>query len=486
MKGLITQLTTGLAVAALIALPAAAAAQTPPSQTPATQAPATSGSQSAAQPTRDQASTDAAREHLAKAKAALTDVNTSTLSARVKSQVTELNRRMNGLEQAVASNDNASATGEAARSTRATSGARGNTDWGTELAAIDKTLTMLLGPESANTTGTPSAVGTSGSAASVVVDETTRAKLMEVRSHLTAFATAMAGGDPKTPTPSTDPTTDPNAAAGAPTGTSGTSQTPPATGMSGTQTSGTMQPPPAPSPQTAQPDEQAARRHLTEARNTLSAVTQLPAAAQLTGETRTQVSQLISNFNELITSQNNWRDAYAKVSANLNALIGSESSVTDPTAGAVGTAGDASLDPEIRTRLVELRRQLNEFEKAASGGTAAAGASAAANPPTADPTAPAPPAPPAPPAGTTPPATTPPATTPPGTTPPASTAPAGAQATAGMAGAQPAGNAEAMRQIAAIEALLKSEDDSGGITLTKAQLEQLRTHLASLRQAISR
>ena len=32
-------------------------------------------------------------------------------------------------------------------------------------------------------------------------------------------------------------------------------------------------------------------------------LTQLPAAAQLTGDARTQVSQLIANFNELITTQ---------------------------------------------------------------------------------------------------------------------------------------------------------------------------------------
>lgn len=489
MRVSITQLTTRLAVAALVALPASVAAQTPPSGPPAAQTPATSGSQSAAAP-----STDAAREHLAKAKAALADVNTSTLSTRTKAQVTELNRRMNALERSV----------ENAGSASGSSSARANTDWGAELGAIDKTLTALLGPESANATGTPSAVGTSGSASSTgapAVDEATRAKLLEVRSHLTAFAGAMAGADPKTPAPSADPTTDPSAAnapaTAAPTGTTGTSassQAPTPAGTSGstqtsgTQTSGTGQEQPQTGTQPAQPDEQAARRHLTDARNTLSALTQLPSAAQLSGDTRTQVSQLISNFNELITSQSNWRDAYSKVSANLNALIGAESGVTtDPTvsgtSGAVGTSGSTNLDPEIRVRLVELRRQLNEFEKAAAGGTAAApGASAGSNPPAMDTNAPAP--------ATAPSTTTPPTgTAPAGTTPPASTAAPGTQSTSGATGTtgtQPAGNAEIMRHIAAIEALLKAEDDSGGITLTRAQLEQLRTHLASLRQAVGR
>ena len=79
---------------------------------------------------------------------------------------------------------------------------------------------------------------------------------------------------------------------------------------------------PAPSaPQATQPapDQDAAKQHLTAARNALSALTQLPAASQLTGEARTQVAQLIANFNELITTQSEWRGSFAKVSANLSA-----------------------------------------------------------------------------------------------------------------------------------------------------------------------
>ena len=43
-----------------------------------------------------------------------------------------------------------------------------------------------------------------------------------------------------------------------------------------------------------------------------------------------------------------------------------------------------------------------------------------------------------------------------------------------------------MKHVAAIEALLKMQDDSGGLTLTKAQVEQLRTHWAALRLAIEK
>jgi hypothetical protein len=60
-----------------------------------------------------------------------------------------------------------------------------------------------------------------------------------------------------------------------------------------------------PAADTTQQDQ--ARSHLAEARRVLSEVTTMPQAAQLQGEARTQVSQLITNFNALITAQSNWR-----------------------------------------------------------------------------------------------------------------------------------------------------------------------------------
>jgi hypothetical protein len=124
-------------------------------------------------------------------------------------------------------------------------------------------------------------------------------------------------------------------------------------------------------------------------------MTQLPAAQALTGETRTQVSQLISGFNELITTNSEWKASYAKVEASLNTILGSQgaddsaapspapataapspatppSSTTPPAAGAagaVGTSGTASgsLDPQIKAKLLEFRTHLKEFEKAAAG-----------------------------------------------------------------------------------------------------------------------
>ena len=107
-------------------------------------------------------------------------------------------------------------------------------------------------------------------------------------------------------------------------------------------------------------------------------MTQLPAAQQLSGEARTQVSQLISSFNELITTNSEWKASYAKVDASLTALIGAQTadvSATAPAAGAagaVGTAGTATgtLDPGIKAKLVEFRTHLREFEKAAGGADA--------------------------------------------------------------------------------------------------------------------
>jgi len=231
----------------------------------------------------------------------------------------------------------------------------------------------------------------------------------------------------------------------------------------------TTQPQPQPTPpqQSTAPGEQAARQHLTNARNTLSEMTQLPAASQLTGDARTQVSELIANFNELISAQSDWKASYDKVAANLTSLIGPENAEPVPpapatgTPGAVGTAGVVDLDPAIREKLVELRRELSQFEKAAG----ATGATSPDNPamtstPPASPTTPYP------------------------STPPSTTAPTGTPETAPAAGTSLAGNAEIMRHIAAIETLLKSEDDSGGITLTKMQLDQLRTHWAALKSAI--
>ena len=414
--------------AALIAAPAAA--QTAPPQPPATAQPT---AQPQSTPSAPQG-TESAQEHLRAASAALNDVQIENLSARTKTQVNELKRRMTALER--------SSAPPAATEKK-------SANWGTEVAAMDKILTSLL--VDAPATGTPAAAttptGTAGSAANkaataATLDDASRAKLTEVRTHLTAYAAAMAGA----PAPSAAP--DPAAA-------------PPTSAQ-----------PPTPAAPAPQADPEVTRRHLSDARNSLSALTQLPAAGQLAGDARAQISQLITNFNELITTQANWKDAYAKVNANMTALLGADTAAvaaTTGTAGAVGTSGSTgiTLDPTIREKLLEMRKHLAEFEKA-SGGTPAAAPANVEDQPTSAPTTP-----------TTPPTATAPTTPAPtgttGTTPAPTTA----------ATEQPV-QADWMKHMNAIELMLRSQDESGGITLDKAKVEMLRTHLAELRKLLER
>ena len=443
MKRLTAPWTTALATAALLALPVAGGAQTP--QPPPDPQPERSTTLSTPA-NQDQANqNESPAEHLRQAKDALAKMDANSVPARAKSQIAALRRHINNLERAAAANDSASPTGEARRSPKATTGARGKVNWGNEVAAIDRIITELAGTGSASMTGTtdPGTAGTSGSqrgtkgSASAALDDTARNQLLEVRTHITACAAAMSGtaSSPSTATgsaahSSTTGTTQPTAPSTEPAPASSPSSTPSATpapapetetqpetqtqagssagttGQTGTVTDQ------SPSTMTGQAkvDAEAAKQHLTAARDTLTQITQLPAAAQLQGEARTQVSQLIQNFNELITTQSNWRETYEKLEANLNALIGPaqvspDASATTPpaatpqaepanrpanppanppadppaqpgtqgtqgtqaTPGAVGTSGTATLDAGIRQKLVEFRQHLVAFHAAAGG-----------------------------------------------------------------------------------------------------------------------
>ena len=552
MKRSTARWSTALAAAALLTLPVGAVAQTPGSQQPEPQQPTTQ------QPTTQQPTAGAhaqhdqhgsPQEHIRKAEAALNDIPATSLTGAAKTRVAELKRHINAIERAAAANDKASETGAASRDDRA-SAPRGKDNWSTEVAAADKILTELLatpatsaGSEATGTTGTTGS--TKSKPASIALDEETRAKLMEVRTHLTAFAAAMSGSPSPSstgaaagtssaqpssaPTTGSTPSTSATTATGSPASATGSATNSGQTGnVTGTEqpptmsTSGAQQPARSAS---GQVDAEAAKQHLTAARNSLSQLTQLPAASQLTGESRTQVSQLISNFNELITTDTEWRASYEKVNANLTALIGAQTtdeSTTTPTsstAGAVGTTGTSagSLDPAIREKLMEFRTHLQQFEKAAGGagaGMPETGASSTANPgsmtnPGATPN----------PTGSAYPSS--PTTSTPGTTPEQSAGAAqsssqqgsgsqqgGSQQTT-QAGSKPSeeqGHGEAMRHVAAIEAILNGQPGAaspsstpstsaptgttgstaaGPATLDRAQIEQIRTHLAELRKLLN-
>jgi len=208
-------------------------------------------------------------------------------------------------------------------------------------------------------------------------------------------------------------------------------------------------------PQDTKGDATAAKQHLSDARDTLSQLTSMPEAAKLQGDARTQVSTLISNFNELITTQTDWRAAYAKVDANLTTLLGPDTPGATPPAsgvtGAVGTSGASAttLDPAVRAKLVEFRTRLKDFERAAGNDTGAMAPGVATGTTTnpADPAArPANPA----------------------------MAPAADQAKA----AAPAGQAEVTKHLDAISAIL---DQSKTGTLTKTETAELKKHVTELR-----
>ena len=457
----------------LLGLPAAGWSQPPPPT------PSTTSQQppSAAGPEQH----SAAQEHIRQAQAALNDVQTASLQGKPKSKVTELKRYLNSLEKSTAS----------ASTTASKTAARGKDNWSTDVSAIDKILTELLGPATTSAASAPSgATGTAGKgmATSLTLDETTKTKLMEVRTHVIAFAASMSGAAPAAPRTG-EPSSAP-AAAGAttvhptPTSAAQPQATPPAEAPAQPSTAATAsatapsqaqaQQPPA---GTAEVDPEGAKRHLTAARDTLGQLTQLSGAAQLQGDARTQLSQLITNFNELITTNEHWRISYDKVKANVVALLGPETpeSSQPPATGApvaVGTSGTAAatLDPAVRAKLVEFRNHLTQFEKAAGADTPAASA--------------------APPAAAAAVVTT--------TAPPSS--PATEQSAAPPQRSEVMGQNSALVHIDAIEAILKARATASahtpagtpgttaatGLTLDPAQVEQLRTHLAELRKAIER
>lgn len=525
MKRSTARWTTAFAAAALLTLPAGGWTQTPPPASSAAQQPP-----AASAPSDPQGS---AQEHLRQAQAALNDISAASLTGGAKSKVADLKRHVNALQKPA---------GQAAKAQSTKS------NWASEVAAIDKILTELLGPATTSTAGqTTGATGTAGtsgttksrSATTLTLDEATKTKLLEMRTHITAFAAAMSGagatatppaGDP--PSTATPPATDPPSAAtpSAPMSQPPAAPTTPApTGVEQAQ-----------QPAAKQADPEAAKRHLTAARDTLSQLTQLPQAAQLSGEPRTQVSQLITNFNTLITATTDWRAAYDKVNANLTALIGAQPSAEPPApagvAGAVGTAGTmaANLDPAIQAKLVEFRNHLIQFEKVAGGGAPSAGstdksepsaapsapAETPATPPSATPSTPATPAASASASSSTPGAT--------GTMGSASAASTGAAGTTGAAGsataqerpapqkpeaperAEAMGQSDAIRHIEAIEKILSGRSPASstttgsaagatgttgaaagtstasGITLDRAQLEQIRMHLTELRKVVDK
>jgi hypothetical protein len=235
-----------------------------------------------------------------------------------------------------------------------------------QAAAADKIIGELLSDAPAGAIGPSTAAdtkpsgGAGGSATTTTtaagLDEETRARLTSARASLMAFAAAMGGAEsgPKEQTQAP-------AAPGQASDTSNAGSAGPPPNATAAQGAGALAPPAGSSFETA-------KQALTAARDSLSQLTKLPAVQQLTGEPRTQISQLITSFNALITATTDWRAAYAKVDAHLTALVGpaaAEPQVEAPAAGTAAAATDG-LDPVLKGKLGEFRTHLKEFEKAAS------------------------------------------------------------------------------------------------------------------------
>ncbi len=411
MKRSITRWTMALATAGVLSLPVSSFARTtqdpqpqpqpqqqqPPAQpqqqpqpepqptpTPAPQqqpTPTPQPSATAAQPQAEQALTP--QDHLKKAQEAANDISASSLAAKNKTALDEMKRHLANLDKVGSS----SATPSPAETAKKGSDDSKTMNWGTEVAAIDKIIGEMVGSESSapTTPATPTPTGTSGKSAAI--DDATRAKLMEVRAHITAYAAGMAGAS----TPKTEAAA-PKTEAAAPPESPAAQSPAPRSRMrrpsrrarhrhSPTRTPRRRQPAaaaaqqPTPAAQApaaqAQPqvDTDAAHKYLVTARETLAQLTQLPAAAQLSGEARNQVSQLITNFNELITTQSNWKASYDKVNANLTALIGPDNSDAEANAGAPTTNAGATAAPNAPPSATPGRRRhgRNDDRRTGSG-----------------------------------------------------------------------------------------------------------------------
>jgi hypothetical protein len=119
---------------------------------------------------------------------------------------------------------------------------------------------------------------------------------------------------------------------------SGTSTAaPPAQSTAAPQTSSTT------TQQQGSSNQEIARQALAAARQSLAELTKLPAAQQLQGEQRTAVANFISDFNSFATAQNDWRSKYQVVDESLNKLLESASSApSTSSAPASPPSGTAS------------------------------------------------------------------------------------------------------------------------------------------------
>ncbi len=191
---------------------------------------------------------------------------------------------------------------------------------------------------------------------------------------------SQSSGTPSSGTSTTGSTTGTQSTTtGSTTGTQSTTSPSSATGSSASSTGGV--------------DEAAAREHLSQARQALADLTKLPAATQLQGEQRTTIASFIQAFNAFATATTDWRSKFTAVNAQLDQILASAdaagtssgtagttgSSATAAnssgasTTGATGSTGTAAAsggyDPTIVAKLHEVKTHLDAFQEASGDPT---------------------------------------------------------------------------------------------------------------------
>jgi hypothetical protein len=543
-----------MAAAALIGLPSAGFAQTAAPQTPPSQ---TSPAQTTPTPTSTQGQTASSSatspaDHIREAKQALASIPSSAVPEASRGKLGQLKTHLNNLDKLVAKG------GETA--TSGTTGAKkGASSWGTEAAAVDKLVSELSAEATddaakqklmevrrhvTEVAGSMSGTGSTGQDQASSASSSSSPDTMGANPSASqqSTPTSAAANPTANPTPSA---TDPTAAGATQSPSSAATQSPSSAATQSPSSAATQSPSSATNPSAApqstapnpstspqstpsdpsaaqqppaagqpgQVDVQAAKQHLSDARDSLAQLTSLPEASKLQGDARNQVAQLISNFNELITTQTDWKAAYGKVTANVDTLIGPDSSspaaatgmsgttgapATAGTTGAAGAAGPAmQIDPAIKAKLQEFRTHLKAFEQSAGGGTIQSAASSqtpgamapSANPSSTSSPATGPSTPSA--ASTTPEPTN--APMPTGTSGSSTPSAAGTSGSAAPAAtdsqsksaASPsvsAGHSEADQHLDAIQDILSKAKDG---KLDKEQTDQIKTHLDQLRQLLA-
>ena len=385
MARMTTKLTTTLAGLALAGLPVLASAQSPTSQQPERP---TQSRQQQQDRTADQNSPE---HHLNQAKRVLNDINPSSMQGDARTQITELKRNFNQLENAWRNqssrsgrSDSAHATGHtgavtgtesgtAATGTAGTSGSTssttseqtgttsgttssqpprsgaaspmaGNDDWMRHYRSIDSTLDTLLGSAGAAATGTTGTSGTdarAGVSAGGDIDASLRSKLTEFRQHLNRFhaaAMSQSGRMGEEDRASANPH---SGITGSMTGTAGTS------GTSGQATSGTSGQ--SASGTAGQSASSTAGQTTSSAQRTAaSASGQVDSAA---------IARLTASIDELL------RSSATSGAAGTSGTAGATSSTTTGTAGTTGTASAGATVCVDRAKLEQLRRDIQALSR---------------------------------------------------------------------------------------------------------------------------